>query len=491
MNDYKSNLEQYKEYGEVEQIHHPLVVVNGLPHVGPSELVIFESTQIGQVFSIEKEKVHILVFSRHPVRVGEKLVRTGKSLSVPVGYELMGMVIDPLGNSLSSGKITSAKQVREVDVLPAGISKRARVNRPFHTGVTIVDMMVPLGIGQKELIIGDRKTGKTSFILSTIKNQIKQGTICIYAAIGRKKHDIKKIEQFMRKEGIMDKVIMVATASHDSPSLISLTPFSAMAIAEYFNEMGQDVLLVLDDLSTHARFYREISLIGKRFPGRDSYPGDIFYLHSRLLERAGSFMHKKKEQVSITCLPVAEIIEGDLTGYITTNLMGMTDGHIFFDSNAYYQGRRPAINVSLSVTRVGRQTQDKLRRDISRELTAFLALYEKMQSFSHFGAELSESVKHILITGAKLYKFFDQSYSVIIPPTVQLVLFSMLWLKFVGSNENESITVYRDNLMQFYESNPKVKKRLDEIVIVSSFNGLLANVTRHKDYLLGICKTVK
>src|SRR6185437_420062 len=218
---------------------------------------------------------------------------------------------------------------------------------------------------------------------------------------------IKRLQEFFVAEKIMDKIVIVATSSYSSPSIIYQTPYAAMAIAEYYKELGQHTLLVMDDLSTHAKFYRELSLLARRFPGRDSYPGDIFYVHSKLLERGGNFKHPTAKEVAISCLPVIEIVEGDLTGYVSTNVMGITDGHIYLDTNIYYQGMRPAVNIPLSVTRVGRQTLDKLTRDVNKNLTSFLANYEKLQSLSHFGQELTDDVKRDLRIGELIYKFFN------------------------------------------------------------------------------------
>lgn len=259
-----------------------------------------------------------------------------------------------------------------------------------------------------------------------------------------------------------------------------------MTVAEYFRDQGEDVVVVLDDLSTHAKFYREISLLARRFPGRDSYPGDIFYTHARLLERAGNFVHKEKGEVAITCLPVAETVEGDFTGYIVTNLMGITDGHIYFDSNVYYQGRRPAINAALSVTRVGKQTQTKMKRDINRELTSFLALYEKMQNFSHFGAELTASVKDILKTGDSIYKFFDQSRELIVKEEVQLMLFALLWAKIIDEPTEEGYSKLKTNLTKAYEKE-QVKTLFKTVLEQPSFNSVLAKVIQNREQLVALC----
>lgn len=482
------------EFGVVQEINHPIAFVAGIPGAHLNELILFETGDVGQVFLIEEEQVHVLVFSSTPLRVGVQASRTNRFPNVPVGEELFGKIIDPLGNPFSDAEnYTRPETFKEIEAPIPGMAMRSRVKTPFLTGVSIVDMMVPLGKGQKELIIGDRKTGKTSFLLTTIKNQVNNGAIAIYAGIGRKKADIKAILDYFKNEGIADKVITVATSAYDSPSLIFLTPYSATTIAEYFRDQGKDVVVVFDDLSTHAKFYREISLLAKRFPGRDSYPGDIFYTHARLLERAGNFKHEKGD-VSITMLPVADIIEGDFTGYIATNLMGMTDGHIFFDSNAYYQGRRPAVNIPLSVTRVGRQSSPKISRSINRELTAFLALYQKMQDLSHFGAELTDAVKQVLRTGDIIYKFFEQTDDVIVPFSVQIVMFSMLWLKmFDDSLIMENLYLYRANLIKaYFDPNGKPtgassnKEFFDKALEYEKFNDLLGAISKNKEYLLSL-----
>ncbi len=490
MSPFEIQLQEIKEFGVIQSIVHPIAFVAGLPGASLNELIMFESGDLGQVFLMEENVVHVLVFSSTPLKVGGKCTRTNKFPSIPVGEELLGKIIDPLGNPFSeSEEYTRPTETRELEVHPLGIQERSRIKAPFLTGVTIVDMMVPLGKGQKELIIGDRKTGKTSFLLTTIKNQVNSGSIAIYAAIGKKKSDIKAILDYFKREGLENKVVTIATSSYDSPSLIFLTPFAGATLAEYYRDQGKDVVLVMDDLSTHSKFYREISLLAKRFPGRDSYPGDIFYTHARLLERAGNFKHKASgKEVSITMLPVVDIIEGDFAGFIATNLMGMTDGHIFFDSNAYYQGRRPAVNFSLSVTRVGRQSSPKLLRSINRELTAFLTLYQRMQDLSHFGSELTDAVKQVLRTGDVIYKYFEQTDDVIVPPTVQLIMFAMLWLKLYDDpTVLESIATYRNNLI-IANAEPANSTLFSKMVQVDIFNDLLANVSKNRETLLTLAK---
>lgn len=487
--DFNQQLTKLGEFGVIEQVHDSIVVASGLPDARLHEIVLFEMGGIGEVYLLNEDTIEILVFSRTPLIPGMKVTRSDAFLSVPVGEEFLGSTINPLGANLSAGgRQIAPTQWREIDVAPPGISKRAKISSPLVTGVTAIDLMVPLGKGQKELVIGDRKAGKTSFLLAAIKSQVSSGAIAIYAGIAKRKSDIKKIQQFLREQNLENRTIVVASSSYDSPSLIYLTPYSAMTIAEYFRDMGQDVILVLDDLSSHAYFYREIALVAKRFPGRDAYPGDIFHTHARLLERAGNFK-TETGTASITVLPVAEVVEGDLTGYITTNLMSMTDGHIFFDGNVYFEGRRPAVNIPLSVTRVGRQAQSSLLRSINREISAFLTLFERVQNLSHFGAEVSSSVQTTILTGETIYKYFNQHYNLLIPPPVQVILFALLWLSFLHVDE-ETLEETKKQMIESY-NNSLQRELFDEAMKKETFNELLSFVASHKEEFLVLCKTKK
>lgn len=487
MQTYNDYLNSIGEYGVVEEVHYPLVRASGLPQVKAHEIIIFESGLYGEVFSLDKDRVDILVFSKEPIQVGTKLVRTDTFFSVAVGNELLGCIIDPLGSFIySAGTYSKPTEQREVDQPIKIIAERVRVHEPFLTGVGVVDTMIPLGKGQKELVIGDRKTGKTAFILTAIRKQMAEGTIIVYAAIGRKKSDIKKLQDYFEKEGMLQNMVFIASTPHDPPAIIYVAPYSAMTIAEYFRDQGKNVLLILDDLSTHAKFYREISLVARRFPGRESYPGDIFHTHSKLIERAGNFKHAEKGEVSITCLPVVEIVEGDLAGYIATNIMGMTDGHIYFDSNVYYKGRRPAINLALSVTRVGRQAQNVLNREINQILTAFLAEYEKIENLSHFGAELSAEITASLKKGEKVYEFFNQHYKDILPEPVKLTLIGMIWDNHFNDISHEALHTSKTQLMNAHKIEQN-KTFLHQLTNVKTFAELQKNISQHKDTLLKLC----
>ncbi len=477
--NFDQYLKQTKEIGYVEQVVGPIVYANGLPGAMPEELMIFESGEVGQVLSLSENHVEILTFTNSPVRVGLQITRTGKYFEIPVGAELLGGIVDPFGNSFDpTRRQKKPKEVRQIQIAPQGIVSRKTIKRHFATGVSIVDLLIPLGHGQRELLIGDRKTGKTNFLLQAILSQAKKGNICIYAMVGKRKIDIKRIEELFAKNKVLDKIIIVTTTSRDPVGTIFMTPYSAMTIAEYFRDHGIDTLLVIDDLSTHAKFYRELALLGRRFPGRNSYPADIFYIHARLLERAGNFAIGSGES-SITVLPIAETAQGDLSGYIQTNLMSMTDGHLYFDSDLFSQGRRPAINPFLSVTRVGQQTQSTLKRSIARELRAFLTLYNKSQRYIHFGEEVNEGIKTIIKTGDRITRFFQQAPSTIAAENIQVFLFSMIWGDYWKDDSFEKIKEDMEKLTLLYETDKSFHASVDNIIATSShINELLGKIRK-------------
>lgn len=491
MDTYQSYLDSTKEYGVVTNVHNHMVNVDGLPSVRVGELVLFEAGELGYVFRIERDLVRVLLFSQSHIRVGSKLVRTGKVASIAVGEELKGSVIDPLGRIISpSSTFRKPSITREIVLEPIPLlDKRERINKPFTTGVTIVDFMVPLGKGQKEVIVGDRKVGKSSFFFTTVKTQVIENAsqVIIYALIGKNKSDVKKLIEKYRAEHLDKNMIFVVSTSEDSPSLIAFTPTTAMVLAQYFRGKGIDSVVILDDLTTHAKYYREIMLTGGEFPGRDSYSGDTFFVHARLLESAGNYKTNDGKEVSITCFPVVEIIEGDLTGYICTNIMSMTDGHIFYDSNAYFKGRRPAIDPLISVTRVGKQAQSPLKREINHEISMFLSEYERSLNYSHFGAELSQKIKDILRKGENLYKFFDQNFLELVPDSVQLVIFALIWLNILDKIPDVNIAACKKKLTTEYE-NPKNKALFDSTINAKTIYELLTNVSQKEQDFLTLCK---
>lgn len=423
MENFEKYLKDTSEVGFVDEVLHSIIRVTGLPSAKLKEMVIFEGGEKGEVSALKPEYVEVMVFSRLPVQVGTRVARTGRTLSVPVGDKLLGQAINALGEPLDDSKILDQTDFvwKEVDIRPSGISQRQKIKTQYFTGVTLVDLLIPLGHGQRELVLGDRKTGKSQLLWRAILSQSQIKNVSIYAIIGKKKAEIRRVAEFLQTKGIASQTILVASGSHDSSAEIYLTPYTAMTIAEYFCAKGMNVTVILDDMTTHAKYYRELALLGRKFPGRDSYPGDIFHVHSKLLERAGNF-----KTGSITCMPLAETVQGDITGYIQTNLMSMTDGHIYFDSNLYFEGKRPAIDPFLSVTRVGRQTQNPLQKDISHRLLTMLSDFEKTSRFIKFGTELGENSREILAMGAKIWKFFDQPPENFVPIDLQIILFGLL-----------------------------------------------------------------
>ncbi|KKT77779.1 MAG: ATP synthase subunit alpha [Microgenomates group bacterium GW2011_GWB1_44_8] len=484
--DFAKALNEVGEIGYAEQVLGSVVYVRGLPTATPREVVIFESGQFGEVLFLTEDFAEVLLFSTEPVKAGTKVARTNQMVSVLVGEEQLGFIIDPLGVPLSfSTGYKKATLRRSVDEKTPGLENRLPITRPLETGVTVVDLLVPLAMGQRELIIGDRKTGKSAFLQQTALSVASKGHVCIYAAVAKKRNTIKRLEDFFVETGVMKNIIIVASTPQDPTGLIFLTPFSAMTLAEYYRDQGRDVVIILDDLTAHAKFYREISLLARRFPGRDSYPVDIFHLHARLLERAGSFALSGGKAASITALPTAETNMGDLSGYIQTNLMSMTDGHIFFDADIFSRGRRPAVNTFLSVTRVGRQTQTPLLRQISRELTSFLANFEKMQSYTHFGAELSATVKQSLQKGEKMTTLLDQTFPQTIPLSLQIFLFGLLWQSPRVDQNTAQTREYINKIISAYNQNADFKGKVEKLVSLSdSLETLLEKIRTQATQLL-------
>ncbi len=482
MENFDFYLEKIGEIGFVEESLRSIVYVSGLPEVHPNEVVLFENNDLGHVFSIYPEKVEVVLLTGSDLKVGTKVVRTGEFLNFGVGEGLLGRFVDPLGRPFDHKGEIKITEFRRIEGRSPRLVERREVEKPLETGVTIVDLVVPLGKGQRELVIGDRKTGKTDFLLQTVLHQANKGTICIYTSIGQKIVDIKRLYEFFLEKKILEKLVIIASTSSSPTGLIFLTPYSAMSLAEFFRDQGRDVLIILDDMTTHARAYREISLLARRFPGRSAYPGDIFYIHSRLVERAGNFKNG-----SITCLPVAESILGDISGFLQTNLMAMTDGHIFFDIDLYNQGKRPAVNPFLSVTRVGHQTQTPLQRDVSRQLLSFLVQYERMKEFLHFGAEVGETARNILSLGAKIDIFLNQEPDEIVPLNINIILLASIWAGMFNTTKDEDLKRALKTIVLEYLTNNKYRQKVDQLIQkTNTLSELIDYIKKNKEFVLEI-----
>jgi F-type H+-transporting ATPase subunit alpha len=469
MEEFKEYLEKTEEIGEVIGISNFIAKVSGLPNLKLNEMVISERGEKGIVFGLEKDEAEILTFGKN-LKVGEKIVRTDRVFQIPVSENLLGRIVDPLLRPIDElGPITGEKEFWEIYREAPAMILRKRVKKPLNTGVMIVDLLIPIGYGQRELVIGDTKTGKTTFILQTMINQAREGTICIYVAIGKETSAVKFVEDYLKEEGVFENVVMIVAFGKDPPTLNYLSPFSGMTVAEYFRDKGKDVLIVFDDLTTHAKFYREISLLAKRLPGRSSYPGDIFHIQAALLERAGN-VEGKNGEVSITALPVGETLENDISGYIQTNLIAMTDGHIFFDIEEFRKGKRPAINAFLSVSRVGNQTKSQIEKELAQLIRKGLVEYQRAQTVAQFGIELSPKTRKILEMGRKIEIIFEQDPKTLIPYPLRIFLFGLLFNGFFDGKPENLTRLEKEKIIKEY--NRGKLKELDEIKALKNFKEL-------------------
>lgn len=465
MEDFKDYLEKTGEIGHIVALTHSIACVSGLPTLKLGEMVITENGEKGMVHGLDKEVAKVLMFSTKNLKINEGVTKTNKVFQIPISQEFLGRIINPLCQPIDGlGPIIGEKKYLSIQEEALGITQRVRVNRPLETGVMVVDLLVPIGYGQRELVIGDAKTGKTTFLLQTMVSQTKKGVICIYVAIGKEISMVKVVEDYLREMNVFDKTVIVV-ATPENPSTINyLAPFSGMTIAEYFRDKGEKVVIILDDLTTHAKFYREISLLLKRVPGRASYSGDIFHIQAALLERAGNIKTPDNKEASITALPVAETLENDISGYIQTNLMAITDGHIFFDMNDFRKGQRPAINAFLSVSRVGNQTKEPLDRALAGWIRIKLAEYQRVMKVAQFGVELSRETQKLLDLGKKLEVLFNQGLKTIIPRGVQLFLFGLLLSNFWEDKPQSVMKVEINEILKnykkgaFFEIESRIKK---------------------------------
>ena len=397
-----------EEVGIVSEVKDGVIILTGLDTVAYGEIISFDSGVNAFVIDLMNDQVGANVLGDYlGIKLGDEAKGTGITLSLPVGEELLGRVIDPLGVPLDGkGKIKSKTQYPLEKIAP-GVVYREPVNIPVQTGIKAIDALVPVGRGQRELIMGDRGTGKTTIAIDTILNQKRENLICIYCVIGQKRAKVASTIELLRKSGALDYTIVVAATSSDPASMQYLAPYAACAVGEFFMDKGKDALVIYDDLTKHAWAYRQISLVLRRPAGREAYPGDVFYLHSRLLERACR-LNEKAGGGSLTALPIIETLEGDLSAYIPTNVISITDGQIALDADLFNAGIRPAINVGLSVSRVGGNAQTKAMKQVASRLKLDLAQYRDMAAFSQFESDLDEGTKKFLNRGARMTQILKQ-----------------------------------------------------------------------------------
>ncbi len=418
---------KHDHVGTVVEVGDGVAKIEGLSHVGSGEMLEFESGVTGSALNLEADAVGAVILGDfNKIRQGETVKATGKILSVPVGEGLIGRVVSPLGEAKDGGPAIKAKAYYPVEKIAPRVIERKSVDTPLQTGIIAIDSMIPIGRGQRELIIGDRQTGKTAVAIDAIINQkLTQKTdrpvICIYVAIGQKESKVAKIVSELKKHGAMDYTIVVTAGASESAALSYIAPFAGCAMGEYFVDQGKDVLCVYDDLSKQAWAYRQMSLILRRPPGREAYPGDVFYLHSRLLERAVR-LDDKNGGGSLTALPIIETQAGDVSAYVPTNVISITDGQIFLESDLFYKGIRPALNVGISVSRVGSAAQTKSMKKVAGKLRLDLAQYRELAVFAQFGSDLDASTKRQLDRGSRLTEILKQQQYAPVPVSEQVAI---------------------------------------------------------------------
>lgn len=412
---FEANIE-FEEIGTVVKVADGVALAYGLDNAKAGELVIFDSGASGMILNLEEDCVGIVMFGgESEVKEGETVKRTNKEVQVPIGKEMLGRVVNALGEPIDGKGPIKAKKYRHIEIKAPGIIERRSVHEPVQTGIKAIDSLIPIGRGQRELIIGDRQTGKTAIAIDTILNQRhahsgddeKEKIYCIYVVIGSKLSKLAKIVDRLEKEGAMQYSIIVCADASDPAPLQFLAPYTGCSMGEYFRDNGMHALIVYDDLSKHAVAYREMSLLLRRPPGREAYPGDVFYLHSRLLERAAK-MSDEEGGGSLTALPIIETQAGDVSAYIPTNVISITDGQIFLETDLFYKGIRPAVNVGLSVSRVGSSAQIKAMKQVAGSIKLDLAQYRELEAFSQFSSDLDPATKKTLARGERLTEILKQ-----------------------------------------------------------------------------------
>ena len=451
-----------KEIGFVSSVGDGIVIINGLDHAMYGEIVVFDNGVRGMVQNIERNRIGVILFGdEEGIIEGSRVVRSNKMAGIPVGDAYLGRVVDALGAPIDGEGAINTKEYRPIEEPAPGIIDRKSVNVPLQTGILAIDSMFPIGRGQRELIIGDRQTGKTSIAIDTILNQKGKDCICIYVAIGQKESTIASLVENLKKNEAMSYTCVVAATAADPAPIQYIAPYAATSLAEYFMYQGRDVLIVYDDLSKHAVAYRALSLLLGRAPGREAYPGDVFYLHSRLLERSCR-LSDALGGGSITALPIIETLDGDVSAYIPTNVISITDGQIFLESNLFFEGQRPAVNVGLSVSRVGGAAQTKAMKKAAGSLRIDLAQYREMAVFTQFSSDLDESTKTQLEQGAILMELLKQPLGRPLSLGEQVVtLVLALHKEFLGTAKKDVKDLQNKVLAFFHEQEGELLKSIE------------------------------
>jgi F-type H+-transporting ATPase subunit alpha len=458
-----------EEVGKVIYSADGIAKVYGLTNAMAGEMVEFETGEKGLVFNLETDNVGVVVLGKGTdITEGSSVKRLGRLISVPVGDALIGRVVNALGEPIDGKGEIEATEYRYVEEKAPGIMARKSVHEPLQTGIKAIDALVPIGRGQRELIIGDRQTGKTTVAIDTILNQKGQDVVCIYVAVGQKQSTIANIVRVLEEHGAMDYTIVVNASASEAASLKFLAPYSGVTMGEYFRDNGRHALIVYDDLSKHADAYREMSLLLRRPPGREAYPGDVFYLHSRLLERAAK-LNDELGAGSLTALPIIETKGGDVAAYIPTNVISITDGQIFLETGLFNKGIRPAINVGLSVSRVGGAAQIKAMKQVAGNLRLDLAQYRELEAFAQFASDLDEASRKQLERGQRLVEILKQPANQPLPVEKQVVIIYAGTRGYLDDIPVKAIRKFEEELYPFIETkypqifeNIKTAKKIDE-----------------------------
>ena len=447
--NYQSQI-KLTNVGTVVSVGDGICHIHGLEECMASELLEFEGGVYGMAQNLEEDLVGaVLLGSDQDIREGDTVKRTGRIVSVPVGEALLGRVVDALGAPIDGKGPVKTKETRPIEMPAPGIIEREHVSVPLQTGIKAIDSMIPIGRGQRELIIGDRQTGKTAICLDTIINQKDTGVICIYVAIGQKRSTVAQVAETLSANGALKYTVIVSATASESAPLQYIAPYSGCSIGEFFMHKGKDVLIIYDDLSKHALAYRALSLLLHRPPGREAYPGDVFYLHSRLLERAANI----KGSGSLTALPVIETQAGDVSAYIPTNVISITDGQIFLETELFNSGIRPAVNPGISVSRVGGDAQIKAMKKVSGTLKLSYSQYRELQAFSQFGSDLDADTKARLDQGERIVEVLKQPQNSPIPVEKQVVIIYAVVNKMLTDIPVEKLSAFQNGLFEYLENN--------------------------------------
>ena len=460
---YYENAIQQNETGTILMVGDGIARASGLVNCMAGELLEFEDGNFGMAQNLEENSVSIVIFgSDENIGEGQTVKRTGKVVSVPVGEAMIGRVVNALGQPIDGAGPIDTKEFRPVETKAPGICERRSVYQPLQTGIKAIDSMIPIGRGQRELIIGDRQTGKTTIATDTIINQKGKDVLCIYVAIGQKRSTVASLVENLTRNGAMDYTIVVAATASESSPMQYIAPYAGCAMGEYFMNQGKDVLIIYDDLSKHAVAYRALSLLIRRPPGREAYPGDVFYLHSRLLERAAK-LDDEHGGGSLTALPIIETQAGDVSAYIPTNVISITDGQIFLETELFHSGIMPAVNPGISVSRVGGNAQIKAMKKVAGTLKLIYSQYRELQSFAQFGSDLDADTKARLEQGARIVEVLKQNQNAPVPVEKQVAILYAVTKGILSRVATEDVRSYEAGLYTWIDSDAQGAAAMQEI----------------------------